>query len=233
MNDIIFAIIVAVIIIIIAKYFGLFSYDRVNVAGFDYHVLNNYGGTSSEAAQRLADVYSKVLKFLEYEKIKYRVGLTKEEEKTLGPGALSYIISDGSGARNSSTEIIDHVTFFFNPEKVYENDPNNIAGSTSYTIQKGHEMYVCLRQKNGTFVDMNTMMFVIIHEIAHIGAFWTFGHPPDFWAVFGMLLRDAIDCGVYDYVDYRVHPQRYCSIMITSSPYNPGEKITGVQDVHE
>jgi hypothetical protein len=233
MNDILLAIIIAIVIIVIARYFGLFSYDRVNVAGFDYHVLNNYGSSSAEAAQRLAEVYSRVLKFLEYEKIKYRVGLTREEEVTLGAGALSYVGGGDGGKRYSTTEIIDHIIFFFNPEKVYENDPNNISGSTSYTIQKGREMYVCLRQKDGSFVDMNTMMFVVIHEIAHIGAFWTFGHPPDFWAVFGLLLRDAIECGVYDYVDYRVHPQRYCSIMITSSPYNPGETINLIDDVRE
>lgn len=222
---------VILIIIFAAWLYGLFSYDKVTVAGFDYHVLNNYGPSSAEAATRLAEVYSRILKFLDYEKIKYRVGLTKEEEKQLGPGALSYVISTTNGQKYSSTDIIDRITFYFNPEKVYENDPNNLTGSTSYTVQKGREMYVCLRQQDGSFVDMNTMMFVIIHEIAHIGAYWTFGHPPDFWAVFGLLLRDAIDAGVYEYDDYAAHPKKYCNIVITSSPYTPGKPIRGVEDV--
>jgi len=231
MDNLYLALITAIIIICLLYYAGFFSYDRVTVAGFDYHVLRSYDD-ESEAAQRLAEVYSRVLKFLDYERVKYRVGLTKEEVDKLGPGALSYVTST-SGKKYSSTDIIDHIIYYFNPEKVYENDPNNISGSTSYTIQKGREMYVCLRQKNGTFVDMNTMMFVVIHEIAHIGAYWTFGHPRDFWSTFGLLLRDAIDSGVYKYDDYRQSPKKYCSITITSSPYNPGEPIIGVEDVHD
>ncbi len=231
MNNIHLSILTLVVIIAMLYYSGFFSYDRVTVAGFDYHVLRSYDN-EDEAAKRLAEVYSRVLKFLDYERVKYRVGLTKEEVDKLGPGALSYVISP-SGKKYSSTDIVDHIIYYFNPEKVYENDPNNISGSTSYTIQKGREMYVCLRQKDGSFVDMNTMMFVVIHEIAHIGAFWTFGHPRDFWSTFGLLLRDAIACGVYEYDDYRVVPRRYCSIMITSSPYNPGEPIMGVEDVRD
>jgi len=42
--------------------------------------------------------------------------------------------------------------------------------STSYTINKGEEIHVCLREKdkNRILHDINTMMFVILHEMAHI-----------------------------------------------------------------
>ena len=55
----------------------------------------------------------------------------------------------------------------FNPNVIKEGIDN--PSYTSYTINKGQEMAVCLRSKNDKKIhDINEIMYVIIHEISHI-----------------------------------------------------------------
>lgn len=203
------------IVISVVLYYGIGAYEVKKVHGFDYHVLGKYENTQNEAASRLADVYERVLKFLDHERVKYRVGLTDEEVRILGPGPNPMI------AGHDARSIVEHMIRNFNPERIYENDPNNLTGSTSYTVQKGQEMYLCIRQKDGSFVPMNTLMFVVLHELSHIGAYWTVGHTNEFWDVFAFVLADAIEADVYKYVDYSKNPVNYCGMKITTSPYKP------------
>ena len=57
----------------------------------------------------------------------------------------------------------------FNPENLEENDIS--ASSTSYSENKGEKIIVCMRDKTKEpypFVDENTIMFVLLHELAHL-----------------------------------------------------------------
>jgi hypothetical protein len=102
----------------------------------------------------------------------------------------------------------------FNPDVIKEGIDN--PSYTSYTINKGQEIILCLRT-NGKLVDLNVLTFVCIHELSHIGN-ETVGHDDDFWQFFKELLTEAINIGVYTKYDYRSNPIDYCNIKITSSP---------------
>ena len=105
----------------------------------------------------------------------------------------------------------------YNPENMTE---NNIADSTtSYSENKGDRIVICLRQKTDgyPFVDENTVMFVVLHEMAHLMTFST-GHTPEFWANFRRMLQDAMGVGIYQSVNYAHDPKPYCGIEITDSP---------------
>jgi hypothetical protein len=102
----------------------------------------------------------------------------------------------------------------FNPDVIKEGIDN--PSYTSYTINKGQEIILCLRT-NGKLVDLNVLTFVCIHELSHIGN-ETIGHDDDFWQFFKELLTEAINIGVYTKYDYRTNPVDYCNIKITSSP---------------
>lgn len=93
--------------------------------------------------------------------------------------------------------------------------------STSYTINKGEEVAMCIttRNKEETIYDTNTLMFVCIHELAHIGC-ETVGHGQEFQDFFRFLLKEAVVCGVYTYKNYKVSPQEYCGMTITNNPLN-------------
>jgi predicted metal-dependent hydrolase len=104
----------------------------------------------------------------------------------------------------------------FNEDNIHENTPN--AKYTSYSVNKGEKIFFCLRNKRTEqLVDLNTMMFVAIHELAHLMT-EEIGHPPIFWDNFKFLLKVALDKKVYKYVDFNNYPKEYCGIKITDTP---------------
>jgi hypothetical protein len=98
------------------------------------------------------------------------------------------------------------------------------ADHTSYSVNKGEKIHLCLRQRQGpneSLVNENVMVFVALHEMAHVIT-PSVGHGPDFWNNFGWLLKQAESIGVYQYQDFKSHPVSYCGMNITDSPsYDP------------
>ena len=100
---------------------------------------------------------------------------------------------------------------------------------TSYTINKGKKIVFCIRQKPpsggkpsvfgcGDLVDVKVMMFVFLHELAHLGT-CSIGHPTDFWCNMAFLLEagENMTPPIYTPLDTNsVIP--YCGIDITHSP---------------
>lgn len=106
----------------------------------------------------------------------------------------------------------------FNPDNITENDPQEMkSGVTSYTVNKGEKIVVCLRQRNNNFVEINTLMYVIIHELAHICDLTSEQHDAKFWNNFEWLLEHAVNIGIYNYVDYSKDQEPYCGMNITSN----------------
>ena len=102
----------------------------------------------------------------------------------------------------------------FNPDVLKEGIDN--PSYTSYTVNKGEEIILCLRT-DGKLVDINVLTFVCIHELSHIGN-ETIGHDDAFWEFFKELLIESINIGVYIKYDYKKSPIKYCGMMITDSP---------------
>jgi hypothetical protein len=103
------------------------------------------------------------------------------------------------------------------------------AEHTSYSVNKGEKIHLCLRQRDGqneSLVNENIMVFVALHEMAHtITA--SIGHEPEFWNNFGWLLKEAEAQGIYTYENFSAHPVRYCGVKITDSPtYDPSKDGT-------
>lgn len=90
---------------------------------------------------------------------------------------------------------------------------------TSYTVNKGEEIYFCLRQrdKNNNLVDLNTITFVALHELAHVMT-KSVGHTKEFWENFRFLLKIAINLNVYTYHPYHLKPIPYCGTIISDTP---------------
>jgi hypothetical protein len=103
------------------------------------------------------------------------------------------------------------------PSRFSESTPD--ASYTSYSVNKGEKVYMCLRQRNEReeLVDENIITFVAIHELAHIGTH-EIGHTPLFWNNFAWLLQRAEEIQVYQFTDFSAHPVEYCGIRITDQP---------------
>lgn len=114
--------------------------------------------------------------------------------------------------------------FEANPDRILESTPD--AEHTSYSVNKGEKVHLCLRQRQGgdeTLVNENVMVFVALHEMAHMITD-EIGHPPEFWNNFGWLLKEAEKIGAYQYQDFKSHPVRYCGTNITDQPrYDPSK----------
>lgn len=110
------------------------------------------------------------------------------------------------------------------PERLLESTPDE--EHTSFSVNKGQKVHLCLRQRAGgneSLVDENVMMFVALHEMAHMITL-SIGHEPEFWNNFGWLLREAERTGVYKYQDFKSQPVAYCGVEITDQPkYDPSK----------
>ena len=94
-------------------------------------------------------------------------------------------------------------------------------GESTYTINKGELMKICLRKKikNKPFHTLNTLMFVVIHELAHVIS-ESVGHNEEFITNFRFLLTEAPNYDIdYEPIDYSKHNMNYCGVDVTHNPY--------------
>jgi predicted metal-dependent hydrolase len=160
-------------------------YIRSNIDGNKYWVRNLPDKQNS--ANTLAKIRKNIVKLVDY--------LKKNSDKF--PKKLSYI-----------KDLIKR-TKVINIMETPKDDK-----FTSYTVNKGEKIVFCLRHKViNTIHDMNTLMYVVIHELAHVGC-PEYGHTPLFKKIFKFLLKQSVKIGIYVAVDYTVLPQNYCGMVI-------------------
>jgi hypothetical protein len=131
---------------------------------------------------------------------------------------LTYLVNN-MNARYSSRKNIQRLVENFNPTTIKETLPT--SEYTAYSENKGEKLAFCLNKKknnNESLIDQNTLMFVAIHEIAHIMTL-SVGHTEEFWQNFKFLLENAVDLGIYEPIDYKKNPKNYCGMDITDNPY--------------
>ena len=107
----------------------------------------------------------------------------------------------------------------FNPKRIQETLPT--SEYTAYSENKGEKIAFCLDKKKtgkGGLIDSNTLMFVAIHELAHVAS-ESIGHTDEFWRNFKFLLQEAEKINIYVPEDYKRKPKEYCGMDITDNPY--------------
>ncbi len=105
----------------------------------------------------------------------------------------------------------------FNPTTVKEILPT--SEFTAYSENKGEKLAFCTTTtKTGNkLIDPNTLMFVALHELAHI-ATKSIGHTQEFWKNFKFILQNAVKIKVYNPVNYKKKNKNYCGMKITDNP---------------
>ena len=90
---------------------------------------------------------------------------------------------------------------------------------SSYTINKGELISLCIRnKKNKQFHNYQTLLFVVIHELAHVASV-TKGHNKEFIDNFKWLLKIAKQANIYMPQNYSINPIEYCGVKVTNNPY--------------
>lgn len=121
--------------------------------------------------------------------------------------------------KNEGNIDIERMINNFNPNNIVESEKN--SKYTSYSINKGEKTVYCMRSRDdkNEIVNINTMMFVALHELAHTMS-KSIGHTKEFWDNFRILLRNAIKLKIYKRVNYNEKPVKYCGVDITDDPMN-------------
>ena len=240
MIEIVNAIIVISLIIIIYKYFEKNSYDVVMVKseinGKEYLVRNledkqeaaNLLGALTTKLQNLVNIVETSGSENIYNKyIKNDVDKETSVNNSNGKGGKDTIEGQegGSGERqnlenNMKEKLKDDIARLisnFNPDAFSETTPD--SKYTSYSVNKGEKVIMCMRSKDSDekLVKENIMTFVAIHELGHLMT-KSIGHEPDFWNNMRLLLKIAIDNGLYKNVDFNSTPKDYCGIKISDTP---------------
>lgn len=97
-------------------------------------------------------------------------------------------------------------------------DKNNYE-TTSYTINKKTIVF-CIRSKSFDRIhDENTLMYVLIHEMAHV-LNPKIGHGEDFKKIFKFLLDESVKINIYTIVNYSKTPVNYCGMEIEEYLFN-------------
>jgi len=223
--------VIILVIIIIYKYVEKQTFDVVYVTstvnGRDYLVRNL--PDKQAAADLIAKMSLKLEKLVDhiassnpddlYEKY-ISTDLQAELYTNIKPGDTSTEADDKAAVelvrklfRADLNRLVDN----FNPDNFSENTPD--SKYTSYSVNKGEKIVFCLRDKDEaeTLVQENIMMFVSIHELAHLMT-KSVGHGPDFWTNFKILLKIAIDKGLYSYIDFNRKSEKYCGTKISDTP---------------
>lgn len=108
--------------------------------------------------------------------------------------------------------LLDNLAEIKMEESPFEDD------TSSYTVNKGELIALCIRNKEDKdFHDWNTLLFVLIHELAHVASVTT-GHNAEFIRNFKWLLERANEAGLYQPVDYSKNPITYCGVRVTNNP---------------
>ena len=119
---------------------------------------------------------------------------------------------------NPDREGVQQLKRNFNSRNIIENTPG--GKYTAYSVNKGEQLALCLRDaKDDTFIELNLIIFVAIHEIAHVMTVEV-GHTKKFWNNMRYLLEEGEKIGIYRPEDYSKNPKMYCGLEINSSPYH-------------
>jgi len=123
-----------------------------------------------------------------------------------------------SSETGDKQEAVNRLIKKFKTDRIIERIPG--SQYVAHSVNKGEELSLCIRDKGSDqlITDNNTIIFVAIHELAHIMSSST-GHTDEFWDNMKYLLEQGSKIGIYTLVDYSKNPTVFCGMTINSSPY--------------
>lgn len=201
--DIILAVVSVLIIIAVACIEKFTIQNTQKVMGPDgyYYQVHALHKNHEGAVKLMADSHKNVIELLRHMREKY--------------------IRGPMGNRYPNRQIVtENLLRRYDVDALVENSPRNPLNDTSFTVQKGKVLALCMREKRSgrnRLHSLELVTFVHIHEMAHL-AIDELQHPPKFWQVFKLLLIEAEEAGIIKTPDYQFDPVVYCGLDVA---YNP------------
>lgn len=183
--DFVIIFIIGVILLLAYKYLETNTYDVIFVksktSGKEYLVRNL--PDKQAAADLLGNMnlrFDKIIAFLKKEDLFGVWSKYVKKDETLIEDKLA---DAGKEEFKKFETDIHRLLKNYNSDALSENTPD--SAYTSYSENKGQKIVFCMRSKPGdVLMDLNTMMFVGIHELAHLMS-KSIGHNQEFWIISG------------------------------------------------
>jgi hypothetical protein len=214
LQKILVAIIIIILILILYHFYeySLYNTKWLRAKDGEYYKVHFAHDSTKEAVNTLSEIHNRIVIMF-----KYIIATNPDVDKRLeDPRPID--MNDPT-----LTESLARMIRLYNVDNIIENSPFNSQGETSYVEDKGKVFAICLRNKGlslkeSDIMDMNTIMFVILHEMTHY-AYYDWEHPLGFWKMFVYLIKQAKQAKVYMPINYQKHPIKYCTLLIDYSPY--------------
>lgn len=187
-------IVIIIIIIVIYLYFNFFKNDMIYVKSTidNKYYLVNKNTTSQQASNMLAQI-------------------------NINMHLITNYLYDNKENYKSNIEYINRLHDKIVDVVVLENRMDN--SYTSYSVNKGEQLIFCLRSKNKNYDlhDINLLMYVVLHEMAHIGCPIYDNHGELFKKIFAFLTETAISLNLYKKINFNKYSAEYCGMKINNS----------------
>ena len=215
-NYILVIAVTVLIVILIIAYMAMVGFarprtDKYVIKGMVVNVISDFDNRD-DAVRIMIECNSRVVRLLDYLRKKYKIGIPDEECK----GKCAKWLKD----HHQTREIVRHLLRDFNYEEIHEHRPNAGSQSVAYSLDKGKTIMLCLRgiEDPHKIVEIDVLMFVILHEASHIANYDEWGHKTKFWSIFKYLLEESTRIGIYVPIDYSHKPQNYCGFYLNHNP---------------
>lgn len=164
---------------------------------------SNFVDTHNEKSKELLKKLNlDILKLINYMKLKYKDRCDK-----------NYVmVKDACITDDTINYMVNRI--HYDPDSLIEHIPDKYNSLTAYNDKKGETIAICLRYiKNNKiyYHDYNTLVFVLLHEFSHT-LNKAFDHNKHFWTIFGYVINDAKEAGIYDPVNYEHNNIKYCNL---------------------
>ena len=225
MDNFVYIFILFLCIALLYKYFenGVYEVQYVKASNGKSYLVRNLPDKQN-AAENLSQMSERFTKLVNYvdNQDKFKMWKLYVEKNPNAYDSFEDIKNDEKKeACKTFEKDIKRLVKNYNPDVLSENTPD--SKFTSYSENKGQKIVFCLRQKSDNkLVDLNTMMFVGLHELSHLMT-KSIGHGQDFWNNFKILLRMAIRLGIYKCQNFEKESKEYCGTRITDSPLRCGD----------
>jgi hypothetical protein len=149
---------------------------------------------SQDAANKLAELKQKILKFVSHMKTNY---------------------SDEPGVKRMLNNLQINSLIECDPHHKYKSYSVNKGEELAICLRHLKEGY--------PFNDDNSIMFTTGHELGHVMN-KTVGHDESFWKYMKFNLEEMEKIGLYQPIDYSKSPIEYCGMTINHTPYDFSKK---------
>lgn len=152
-----------------------------------FHLVRNLPDRQG-AANRMAEIKSRLLKLVKYIEQKY-----PQDPRT------------------------QRLTDRFNIDSIQETRIDSSYTSFSVDKGEEIHLCLRDKSENFNLHKINTLMFVALHEISHVASV-NKGHDDEFKQNFVWILENATKIGIYENIDYSSQNEKFCGEVINSNP---------------